>query len=346
MEYHQANKEAHQVVIHEGIVYDVREYAPEHPGGDHLILERLGRDITQDFEDSEHTKSARNIMADLPVIGKIIGDGSSTNSDTGKATTAGVSTLYGLTLQSDKKYSFDYDRGLLYQIFTAEFTFEDYVNYINEPKHLVNPIRDVRLFDHWFLEVCSKTSWWVIPVAWAPVIAFCFYHMWILNFSYNPVLILADMGIGMFIWTLTEYCLHRFLFHGEDFWMQAVPFNKWVWTAHFLFHGIHHSFPQDRMRLVMPPSLGYVIGFSDFYLHYVFFPREHSFNIIVGGILGYITYDLMHFFMHHSNPKSGYLKTMKLYHMQHHYKFGTVGFGVSNKLWDHVFATTIDQKQE
>ena len=32
---------------------------------------------------------------------------------------------------------------------------------------------------------------------------------------------------------------------------------------------------------------------------------------------------------------------MKSYHMQHHYKNGTVGFGVSSKLWDVAFGTEL-----
>ena len=32
---------------------------------------------------------------------------------------------------------------------------------------------------------------------------------------------------------------------------------------------------------------------------------------------------------------------MKKEHMQHHYKNGTVGFGVTNKFWDTVFDTKV-----
>jgi 4-hydroxysphinganine ceramide fatty acyl 2-hydroxylase len=52
-------------------------------------------------------------------------------------------------------------------------------------------------------------------------------------------------------------------------------------------------------------------------------------------------YDEIHYWIHHSSPQFSYLKDIKLYHMQHHYKFGTIGFGVSNKLWDYVFRTEI-----
>lgn len=79
-DYYLADKENHQVVIFEGTVYDVKEYAPEHPGGDHYLLENLGTDIKELFEENEHTKSARNVMADLPVVGTVGGEDKSTDS--------------------------------------------------------------------------------------------------------------------------------------------------------------------------------------------------------------------------------------------------------------------------
>ena len=48
---------------------------------------------------------------------------------------------------------------------------------------------------------------------------------------------------GLLVWTLAEYLIHRFLFHGEDTWMKYFFFNKYVYTFHFLVHGIHHAFP-------------------------------------------------------------------------------------------------------
>jgi 4-hydroxysphinganine ceramide fatty acyl 2-hydroxylase len=32
---------------------------------------------------------------------------------------------------------------------------------------------------------------------------------------------------------------------------------------------------------------------------------------------------------------------MKSYHLQHHYRNGTVGFGISMKFWDYVFGTEL-----
>ncbi len=69
---------------------------------------------------------------------------------------------------------------------------------------------------------------------------------------------------GIAFWTLGENVGHRFLFHGEDYWMKYIPNNKEIRTFHFLIHGIHHAFPMDRYRLVFPPLPGFI-------LMYIFF---------------------------------------------------------------------------
>ena len=72
MQHYLKDKENNQVVVFNGVVYDVKEYAPNHPGGVEYITDRLGKVIDTDFEEAEHTKSARNIMAELPVIGTLL----------------------------------------------------------------------------------------------------------------------------------------------------------------------------------------------------------------------------------------------------------------------------------
>lgn len=44
----------------------------------------------------------------------------------------------------------------------------DYIEFINEPKHLINPIREVRLLNNTFLEANTRTEWWVIPLFYTP----------------------------------------------------------------------------------------------------------------------------------------------------------------------------------
>ena len=76
------------------------------------------------------------------------------------------------------------------------------------------------------------------------------------NFSGNVFAVLGVACFGALIWSVLEYLLHRFYFHGEDYWMKWLPKSKYIYTFHFFSHGIHHAFPMDRYRLVFPPILG------------------------------------------------------------------------------------------
>lgn len=60
-------------------------------------------------------------------------------------------------------------------------------------------------------------------------------------------LVLLTLG-GVGIWTLTEYWLHRLVFHWE-------PDHALGRRLHFIIHGIHHDHPNDKLRLVMPPAV-------------------------------------------------------------------------------------------
>ena len=86
---------------------------------------------------------------------------------------------------------------------------------------------------------------WVVPVTWAPVTASLLVRsvtLWRHALLAAAALIVA----GLLLWQLLEYSLHRLLFH-------ATPRSYWGITLHFLFHGCHHKFPRDQLRLVFPP---------------------------------------------------------------------------------------------
>jgi len=93
--------------------------------------------------------------------------------------------------------------------------------------------------------VFTKTAWYAIPAFWIPVIA---YLAWPFARDSGIVLTLALIGVGIFLWTLAEYSIHRFLFHLDD----ALPNVRPLLLVHFLLHGVHHKVPMDRYRLVMP----------------------------------------------------------------------------------------------
>ena len=44
--------------------------------------------------------------------------------------------------------------------------------------------------------------------------------------------------IGVLIWTLLEYVIHRYVFHYE-------PKTRVGKLLHFIMHGVHHDYPND-----------------------------------------------------------------------------------------------------
>jgi 4-hydroxysphinganine ceramide fatty acyl 2-hydroxylase len=94
------------------------------------------------------------------------------------------------------------------------------------------------------------------------------------------------------------------------------------------------------LRLVFPPPVGLTLFyFIKTYLFSHFGIYED--NITAGFVMGYIAYDLTHYFIHHNKPSIGYFKSVKDYHILHHYKNPHLGYGVSNKMWDYAFGTVL-----
>ncbi len=209
---------------------------------------------------------------------------------------------------------------------------------------MTNPIRDVRLFENPVLELFTMTPWYVIPIVWIPLVLT---NLLKASNQITFIEILLCFSIGISVWTLTEYILHRFAFHGETLWLSDSRHGIFI---HFLLHGIHHAFPSDPKRLVFPPLLGLVL-LKIFFIPIFssFLPEKQFPALLAGGITGYILYDMTHYFVHHLDLNKSkkkhtifdYFISLKRYHMYHHYRDDTHGFGVSSKLWDVVFGTKL-----
>jgi sterol desaturase/sphingolipid hydroxylase (fatty acid hydroxylase superfamily) len=201
----------------------------------------------------------------------------------------------------------------------------------------------IRLFKSDFLEFFTHISPVTVVVIWLPVAIFFILRSvraWAgLAF---PLIILVALLLGVFLWTFAEYTLHRFVFHFR-------ARRPWQERVIFLFHGIHHAQPQCKTRLVMPPAVSIPMAFIFYGLFYGLVGIGLSSPqwvdpLFAGFILGYLIYDLTHYATHHFRMRSGVLKFLKRYHMQHHYKTPDQRFGVSSPLWDVVFGTMPKEK--
>ena len=100
------------------------------------------------------------------------------------------------------------------------------------------------------------------------------------------------------IWTLTEYWLHRLVFH----WDPDHPVGH---RLHFIIHGVHHDHPNDKMRLVMPPGGEHPAGrCCSSALFWLIFGTPTAYPLFAGFLVGYLIYDYTHYYLHHFVPKS------------------------------------------
>lgn len=202
--------------------------------------------------------------------------------------------------------------------------------------YVSNKDETVRMFKNSFFEALSKVHWTVPLWLFVPIIIFLFYRAFV-TFSIDVVSVIGFVALGLLIWTITEYLLHRFIFH----FPAKSKFGKKI---HFIFHGVHHDYPNDTKRLVMPPSVSFPLAALFYFLFYVILGEAMLQPFFAGFLIGYLFYDITHYAIHHFNMKNKFWLAIKNHHMIHHYKHDDLGFGVSQPMWDHVFGTTFPEK--
>src|SRR5919109_2070700 len=124
---------------------------------------------------------------------------------------------------------------------------------------------------------------------------------------------LAVLGLvlgGYLFWTLTEYWIHRLIFHFE-------PEQGWGARFHWIIHGVHHDHPNDPLRLVMPPSVSVPLA-TGFVVLFIWVLGTAAGTVFAAGfLLGYLVYDMTHYYLHHFRPRSRFGRVMRELHMRH-----------------------------
>jgi 4-hydroxysphinganine ceramide fatty acyl 2-hydroxylase len=188
----------------------------------------------------------------------------------------------------------------------------------------------VRMFDSNLVESLSKVHPATPLVIYLPLVAAGVY------FAHGrmglPIATVAELFVvGLATWTLLEYVIHRYLFH-------YTPTSGLGKQLHFVVHGVHHDYPNDAKRLVMPPAVSIPLAILFYGLFFLISGRAAP-AIWAGFVGGYVCYDAIHFAIHHFPMKSALLNRLKQHHLRHHFHDDHAGFGVSSPLWDYVFRT-------
>jgi sterol desaturase/sphingolipid hydroxylase (fatty acid hydroxylase superfamily) len=194
-----------------------------------------------------------------------------------------------------------------------------------------------QIFENKKLEYLTKGHPMVIWGIYLPVIIYMVYYS--LHDLELPLKKAAFIFLGGIVfWTLAEYFLHRFVFHIKVKSESGKRFS-------YIVHGNHHHYPRDKQRLFMPPFPSIVIALFFFFSFYIFI-NNNAFAFFPGFMLGYLSYASMHYAIHAWHPPFKWLKPLWRNHHLHHYKNEDRGFGVSSTLWDHIFGTMFDLKNE
>ena len=219
-----------------------------------------------------------------------------------------------------------------------------------ERRFVSNRDASCRMFRSELLERLSHVHPAVPHVIFLPLIAWL---VWRSLSHHSLVSLLSYLAVGVVVWTLTEYVIHRFLFHppaaieedtrrilsrlsASEPCMPALP--SWHHRFYFLVHGVHHDFPSDSRRLVMPPSVSIPLAAIFFVLFGAVLGLEAP-AAFAGFVAGYLFYDTTHYLTHHGPARTALSRFQRKRHFRHHYADSAHDYGVSSPLWDVLLGT-------
>ncbi len=209
---------------------------------------------------------------------------------------------------------------------------------MSKQHYVSNSEESTRMFRSSLFESLSKVHYSVPLFIFMPVIAYFLY----LSFTAPALGLvsgLAFFALGLFVWTLTEYVMHRFVFH-------YVPKSKLGLRLHFIFHGVHHDYPKDRMRLVLPPSVSIPLAVVFYFIWKSVIGGAGFYPFFAAFITGYLIYDMIHYAIHHVQFKGKLWNVLKSHHLKHHYVHPSKGYGVSSPLWDNIAQTKFPEEKK
>ena len=139
---------------------------------------------------------------------------------------------------------------------------------------------------------------------------------------------LSACAVGVVVWTLLEYALHRVALH-------RMP----VFSP---LHALHHRAPLELIGTASWVSVP-VWCATILVPLWTILGLNIATGITIGVMLGYWWYGIVHHIIHHrAHEKSvAYFKRLRAWHMRHHHSPKRGNFGVTTPMWDYVFGTVI-----
>jgi sterol desaturase/sphingolipid hydroxylase (fatty acid hydroxylase superfamily) len=139
----------------------------------------------------------------------------------------------------------------------------------------------------------------------------------------RPLAVVSLVLLGLFVFSFIEYFFHRWLFHGSLRLMAQG-------------HAAHHGDPRgyDSLPFFLPALV--LTALSG--LAMLVMSTADALLLSSGIALGYVTYGLSHFLIHHMRFRRAFIRKWAAYHHIHHYHPDR-NYGVTTPLWDILLGT-------
>lgn len=139
----------------------------------------------------------------------------------------------------------------------------------------------------------------------------------------NPLVLILSMGAGLLSFSLAEYTFHRWVYH------------KGRTPAH-VGHKKHHESPEAL--IAMPWFIVTAVMAGVWYVFAYWLQLHFVLGFTAGLLAGFVCYGLFHHVHHHFHFENRRYRKLRAHHFIHH-QHPDSNFGVTSRLWDHVFGT-------
>ncbi len=143
---------------------------------------------------------------------------------------------------------------------------------------------------------------------------------------------IAELGggvaLGITLWSLLEYVLHRWVFHRS-------LLGRWAARQHLQHHAkVSYFYPLGGKLLLAIPVLAPILLVSVLALG-----LRVGISVPAGVLVGWGIYEVIHRRIHTAAPLGAYGRWARRHHLLHHFGRSNLNHGVSTPIWDVVFGT-------
>ncbi len=141
----------------------------------------------------------------------------------------------------------------------------------------------------------------------------------------------AAFVVGVNLWFLFEYLLHRFAMHALH--------GRGIMSREHLEHHVHAGWSFDYTHILSWLGVGLMGAAVWLPVGYLIGGWWVAVPLALGWPIGYAFYEYEHAMCHLRPPRTRYQRWVRKHHFEHHFGTAYSQFGLSSPLWDFFLGT-------